>query len=374
MARRGLKASPGRVLVVLAEDTALSAARWLLTDPDRRVIQQGRVPSEGGASPPPAEQTVLLVAGQDVLTRRLSLPATRPAQRRSEALTLLQTQGLAATPDALQLIVAAPDMEGRRLVAALAPGVLDAWRAAAGRLGLTPDVILPDSLLPPPPSDEDWIALPLADRVSLRGRDAAVTAEPDLADLLVEGASVTVLDQAARIEAALIDTALAPPLNLLDGLAGPAEPRRWRLAVALAAALALSPLVLTAAQALRLDLMTGRLEHRNHEVMRQTWPDAPAGTAPLDEARRRLGPAGLSGGFTRVAAALFAAVEDMEGAQLQTLLLDETGALRATLAHADYGDTPRLDAALEPFGLAAEEEAVNEENGRVISDILVTPR
>lgn len=367
--------APARVLVALAEDTALSAVRWLLADADRRVIQRGRLDAHGGEPPPlAADRTVLIAPGQAAVTRRLEITAARPAQARAAALYQLGEQ-LAAQADSLHAAVGAPGLDGLRWVSAVDTATLEAWRAQAARLGLGAGVIAPDSLLPEPPAEDgDWSAVVLGDRVALRAADRALTVEPDLAQALVGDTPVAVTEDAAGLEARMIALAFDPPLNLLDGLGREGEAgglRPWRRAAVLAGALLASPLVLTAADAIRHDVLAGTLERRSAVEARRAWPDLPAGAAPIDEARRRLGP---GGGFTPAVAALFAALEGLEGVSLQTLLVDDAGALRASLAHPDYADMRTLDAALEPYGLGVTEDSTSQEDGRVISDVVVAAR
>lgn len=376
---RGFARPSSRVLIVVAEDAAMTAARWMLAGPDRRVIQRGRAGTKApGATPWPVkiDRTVLIVHGGAVVARRPALSPGRSAQMRASALYRLGEEGLAGPADGLHLALGAPDAEGRRLAAAVDRSALDGWLAQAATMGLAPDAILPDSLCPPSPEGEGWTRVALFDRVVLRGPDQAVSLEPELADLVTAGASVRALDDPEQIEAMLVAAAFDPPVNLLDGLkrgAAGAEARRWRIPAILAAALALSPLALMAAEAVRFELLAGELDRRSAAVVKRIWPDVPPGADAAAEARARLGPSG-AGGFTGDVAALFTAMEQMEGVKVQMLSLEDDGALRVSVAHPDPADMAHLNTALEPFGLTLSEEGLGEEDGRVLSDIRVTRR
>ena len=366
---------PTRILIAVAEDAELASVRWLLTGPDRRILMEGGLPGDGATPLPGAlDRVVLAVPGQDVVTRRLDLGAARPAQARAAALFQL-AQDMAEPAEDLHAATGAPDAEGRRMAAAVSAATLARWRRRAVDLGLTPDVILPDSLLPPAPEDGGWTALNLFDRVAMRGRDAAFTAEPDLAAAITGGETVSVMEADGRIAEGVIATALEPPLNLLEGLAEGAAPagwRPWRRAMALAAALAAAPLLMIAAEAVRFEIVAHTLEQRSRDTVRETWPEAAPGADPGAEARRRLGPV-LNGGFSGLAAALFTAIEQVDGTELETLVLDDGGEVRAAIGHRDYSDLERLNAALAHHGLLLSADSTLEENGRMVSDVVAAP-
>lgn len=380
MKTRPFEKPGGRRLVVVAEDADVSEMRWMLVGSDRRVIQRGRAtvdePDEA-TWPMGVDRTVLITPGFAVIVRRTAPLSGRPAQMRASALYRLGEEGLAGPLDDLHLALGAPDVDRRRMAAAVLRGVLEHWRAQAARLGGAPDVIVPDGLCAPAPDTEDWTRLDLFDRVVLRGRDQAVTVEPDLAEMMTAGATVARLEDAEAVEAALIATAFDPPVNLLDGLARPTVAsggRAWAAAAVLAVLVALSPLMQTAAEAVRHDLTAGELDRRSATAARRLWPDMAPGADPATEVRARLGPNGGAGGFSGDVAALFSAMEPMEGLKVQMLYLEDDGALRLSVAHPDQADMTHLNTALEPFGLTLSENAMGQEDARALSDIRVTRR
>ncbi len=358
----------------------MQAVQWMLVGPDRRVIQRGR--AEAAASglslwPSKIDRTVLIVHGGAVAARRLSLPSARPPQMRASALFRLNEEGLAGPAGDLHLVLGILDADGRRMTAAVERTVLDDWRAQAARLGLAPDVILPDSLCAPAPEGGGWTGFHLFDRTVLRDRDQALAVEPELAAVLTADVPVMRMDQAEGVEAMLIAAAFDPPANLLDGRVRPAGGsgvRAWRAAAVLAVLVALSPLAQMAAEAIRFEMTAGELERRSAAVMRRTWPDAAPAADPAGEVRARLGPQGGTGSFTHDVATLFSAMEQMEGVQAQMLTLEDDGALGLSVAHPDAADMAHLNAALAPFGLTLTEDGMGEENGRALSNIRVFRR
>lgn len=381
---RGLERAPARVLIAVAEDRAMQAVQWRLVGPDRRVVQGGRAEAAASGAPPwpsKIDRTVLIVHGGAVAARRLSLGSGRPPQMRASALFRLNEDGLAGPAEDLSLAWSAVDAEGRRMTAAVERTVLDDWRAQAARLGLAPDVILPDSLCGPAPEGEGWAGFALFDRMVLRDRDRALAVEPDLADLLMADAPSTRMEDAEDVEAILIAAAFDPPVNLLDGRARPAGGwgggsggGAWRAAAALGVLVALSPLAQAAAEAIRYEMAADQLDRRSAAVMRRLWPDAAPAADPAGEVRARLGPQGGAGSFAGDAATLFGAIEQMEGVQVQMLALEEDGALGLSLAHPDPADMAHLKTALEALGLTLTEEGMGEENGRALSNVRVFRR
>lgn len=365
-----------RVLVAVSEDAALTSIRWLLIGPDRRVIAEGRAPtSESPAASLPSglDRCVLAVPGQAIVTRRLAIARARPAQTLSVALNEL-AQDMTEPAADLHGVMGAPSPNGERLAAAVKAGMLDSWLIRAAELGLTPDVILPDSLLPPPPEDGGWTALNLFDRVAVHGRDGAFTAEPDLAAAVIGSGAMTAMEDDDQITAAVIAAAFDPPLNLLDGRSTGERTawRSWRRAMILTAAVAAMPLLMIASEAMRFEFIAGALDRRSKEAVRAAWPDAAPDADAAVEARRRLGPL-LTGGFSGQTAALFTAIEAVESAALESLVLDDAGEMRAAISHRDYADLERLNAVLADHGLFLTEESVLEENGRMISDVVAAP-
>jgi len=76
------------------------------------------------------------------------------------------------------------------------------------------------------------------------------------------------------------------------------------------------------------------------------------------------------GGPTAAAAALFAAVESVEGAELDSLTADEDG-VRATVTYPAYQDLDALQQAMAARGMSLTDESTVDDQGKVVSEVRV---
>ena len=101
-----------------------------------------------------------------------------------------------------------------------------------------------------------------------------------------------------------------------------------------------------------------------------------ARAAQAEQAAARLDQLQLSagGGPVALSAGLFAALETMDMAQLESLVLSPDGSMRARLSYANISDIEVMRAAMKRDGVMYREEGVREEGGRVISDVIFGAR
>ncbi len=165
----------------------------------------------------------------------------------------------------------------------------------------------------------------------------------------------------------------APAVDLLSGLERKREVRAggWRLAAGLAAALVVSPLILTLAVGARDQVAADRAERRTLALITETMPDAARASDPMEAARRQIAVAPPPGGLASVSAALFAAVEQVEGAELDSLSADPGRGGRATVSYPAFSDLETLRTALAASGLSMSDASTVEDGGRVVSEIIV---
>jgi len=356
-------------ILLLAE--AGQPSPWLIVGDDGHVLQRGQLaPGERLEGEP--VRTVLIVPGTDVLIRWLNLPRKGEAQLTTAAAWALRDD-LAVDPDRVAVALGAPAAQGQgRLVAVAARPLIAAWTAWAEDVGGAPAVILPDSLTPPEPADDTALAaIGFGARTALRGRALAVSAEAELVELLAEGRRVEPLTEAEAVERAVIAAALNPAVNLAGRRrAAPAAPGRWRRSAVLAALAVLSPLVVILAQAGHDEMQARRLDAAARAAVRQALPDAPPTNDPAAEVARRLAQAPPSGGSASTAARLFAALERVDGAELDSLVLDP-GGLRITVTYANASDLEALKQAAAGQGLSLRDQSTVEDGGRIVSDMIV---
>lgn len=359
-----------RTRLILLPPVAGDPAPWLTVDADGRVLERGHI-GIGDPAPIGEMRNVLVVPGSEVAVRRLALEARTDAQARTVALLSLKDQ-LAGEPERLNAALGRAD-EAPRLVAATAALTLQTWIDWSGDLGLAADVILPDSLVPTEPDEECVLhAVRFGPRVALRGRDFAASVEPDLIDLVAAGREVRWIDRAEDVERLLIAAALNPPLNLRPGPAPRAAARGdWRLPIALAAALVVSPLVIALAQGLDDAAEARRLDRETRAMAEALFPGLPPEVDPAAEAGRRAAELPPPGGPAAAAAALFGAMEAVTDADLDALVSDRAGTLRATLTYASPSDLERVKAGLAARGYGLTEESVDDSSGRIVADVII---
>lgn len=363
-----------RTRLVLIPSEGGDPAPFLMLDADGRVLERGHLSVEAPALPGGRVRTVAVVPGADVLVRWLTLPAGRPVQQRAAALWALR-EDLAVDPGGMRVALGPVEADGSRLVAAVSEGRLTAWADALARLGLKADALVPDSLVPAEPEEADAVnTITFGPTVALRGQRLAVSVQPELASMIAGERRLVPIETDAALEARLIATALAPPVDLGggEGQGSTAEGwRAWRLAAGLALALLVSPMVLTAAAAMRDDMAASRLREDAEARARVLFPDMATDADPLDEAQRRLALTPPPGGVAVVASVLFQALEGVPGAELDSLTADPVSGVRATVSYTAFQDLQAIREAIEARGLSMVEEATLEEGDRIASDIIV---
>jgi general secretion pathway protein L len=350
---------------------------YLAVDALGGVIRRGVLPI--GQSPPEPTRDVMVIPGEDALARWLHLPM-RNARQLDAAARLQLADQLALADEDLHLAFGPPQEDGHRLVTAIRRDVLQAWLSAAALHGLQPAAVVPDHLVLPEPEAEGEVftAHPGADLL-VRGRRLAMSLEPETSPLVLAGRQVRELDAAAW-DAALIEAARRPAVNLLQGDMDPGQGFGWtwptlRRAAILAAVLLVSPLVLSTTQTERKELAARSLERATAARVAAVLPAGTTVDDPAIQARVRLealqlaagaGPAGLMGG-------LFTALEPIDQAQLESLVLGPDG-LRATIRFAQISDAELFRRAMRSQGLAYREEGVRDEAGRVVADVMLGQR
>jgi len=359
-----------RIRLILIPPSAALPASCLTLDAQGVVLTRGVLELGSGYAPEPM-RNVAVVPGADVLVRWLELPSGSPAQMAATALHLLRDD-LAAPSDRLTAVLGTVPTSGRRLVAVAGRSLLQTWSDYLASFGLRADVMIPDSLILPEPEEEGGLTATLfgAD-LALRGRELALSVQPDLAEAVAAGRGVKRIERTDEIERLLAAAALNPPINLLagGGRRVEADRRGWKRAAALAAALIVSPLILTLVAAGHDEWRARDTENRAEAAARRAFPDIAAGADAVAEATRRLS-AASPGGAAAAAAALFAAVESVEGAELDSLTVDEAG-VRATVTYATYQDLDALQQAMAAKGMSLTDDSTVDDQGKVVSEVRV---
>ena len=260
----------------------------------------------------------------------------------------------------------------QRLALVVSQALLAAWNDYLDALGVQADVMIPDMMtLPVPAADDALTTASFGPSLALRGQNIALSVQPDLLDLVRGDRRVVPIEDRGEIEQLLVAATLNPPVNLLAGLDRGGERVGWRRAAVLAAVLILSPLVLTLASAARDDLAARQIADGTQELIRTRLPDMATAADPVAEINRQLAVAAPPGGITAAAAALFAAVEGVEGAELDSFVADPETGVRATVTYPAYQDLATLRAALNAAGMRLEDTSTVEDGGHVVSEIII---
>jgi general secretion pathway protein L len=324
--------------------------------------------------PPEPMRTVAIIPGTEVTIRWLDLPVGGPAQQRAAASWMLK-EHLAVPADRLATALGPiPGAGEARLVALVAMPLLQAWIDYLEALDVKPDVIVPDVLTVSEPNEDNSLnAVVFGSATALRGRGFAASIQPDLVALVAGPRRVEAITDAAAVERALVEAALKPPINLLTSLdpARSTARRSWTMASVMAGLLAISPLALIAAAAARDDASArANTVVARAEVVRVA-PDLARRPNPVEALRQRVRAAPPPGGVVGATAALFAAVEGVEAAELDLLIVDPVAGMKASVTHADYQDTQAIARAMRSSGLEVTETAAINDRGRIVSDITI---
>lgn len=354
-------------LLILPAEPGASAQ--LLRDLGPTVARRSLAPGEPAQD---ADPVILVAPGEDIVARWMDLPLGSAAQARSAAAFRLEDEA-ALGGDDLHIAVGEADGAGRTLVTWTAREKLQGWLDAAQAHGLRVEAVIPDYLLLPEDESGVLVVGQLGQRLALRAPGKALTADPGLADLLFEGREHRYLEGEA-LDAQLIAGARSPAVNLLQGrfAVRPAnDGRRLRRLALLAAALIFSPLLLLVVQITHDQWTADGLERRAAKLALSVAPEASRYEDAAGYALSRLVASQTSQGFSDLVARYLNMVESVPGVTLDTLVYGEEGAIRSTIAYANYSDMDQLRIGAKRLGLELTEQSTVSEGGRISSDLVV---
>lgn len=362
---------PTRLLLIPAN--AAQPAPYLVVGPDGYILRRGTLTPDAG-EPLQAMRTVAVTPGADVMIRWLDLPTGSLAQMRAAAAWSMRDD-VAVTAERLATILGPVTPPGQpRLTAVVSRSLLAAWMDYLGALGVKADVLLPDVLALPEPEDADEVmAVSFGENVALRGHHFAATVQPELVELIASNRRIVAVGDPDVVERALVRAALAPAINLLE--TGDREHAggggSWRRAAVLGGLVLVSPVLLTVAAAARDDIAARQMRAEALAAISIAAPDLARTADPVTAFRKRIAAAPPPGGVTAAAAALFAAVEGIEGAELDIFIADPETGVKATVSHPAYSDMARIQASMSEAGMLVTETGTLDDAGRVVSDITI---
>lgn len=345
---------------------------FLRASEDGEVLQRGVIPV--GAPPQDNEDLDRLVApGSDALARWLDLPDRNDIQARSAVTFLLQDEIIESGSE-LHVAIGAADAGDLRLAVVTRMDVVRDWFEQARSRGVEPVSITPDYLLLPEPEGPELVTARFGDLMAVRGERLAFALEPDLAEAVIAGRPCRRL-MLADLEKDLALNAARPAINLLQGVLDPNRPVEsrtpWRRAVIMAALLLVSPLVLLLGEIGRDYAAIWSAERGIRTTLSAAYPAIARSEDPVAATRARLDQLRSADRFPELAAGLFAVVEKVSGAQLDTLSYSETGGLQARVSCTNYSDMDQLKATGRAMGLDIRQGSTVTEGARITSELSI---
>lgn len=318
----------GRLLILIPASG--SALRWRTLDDGGRTLGSGILVGDAQADIPEDMRVTAVVPGSAVSLHWVELAAASAAQAAAAARHM--TADFVAAPIADQHVAAAADADanGLRLIGVVDRAIMAGWLAALARHGLDPDEVVPAPLLLPV-TEGAITTLNSEGMVLVRGPELALETEAALAEIVIAGRPVRVLDRD------ILDLPAYPDvlLNLRQGefrkasqrAVARADVRRiaWLVAACVAAWLGADLVI-----ALRHHFAANAMEAEMQTLAAKALPGTPI-TDPAVQIQQRLAAASTSGGFTGMAASLFSALQASGTLRLESLRYEPTGGMRATL-------------------------------------------
>lgn len=337
--------------------------RWLLIADDA-IVARGEQAS--AIAPQPGETRLLVAPATVVAVHEIDLPALAPAQARAAARLALADQSL-LPPDQLHLTCAIA-REGLYNVALVPRDEMTNWIER-----FDPDIIVPAALMLPLP-DEGYARAAIADEIILRGGGRGFAEDPILTRHVVGSSPVVTLDTEA-LEAAIINSASAPPLNLRDGEFArrqKVDPRWLRRIAMLAVVLLLISLAIPLVEIARLSRASGLLEETSASLAQAALGENVAPEAAVGALDARLaGLRGGGGGFVRVSAAALRAIEATANVELMSLSFDPGGTLRLSIRAANADEIAAVAARMRATGLDVNLGTINPSQGQPVVELRV---
>jgi general secretion pathway protein L len=364
-----------RTRLVLLSPSIVSPSSFLIVEDDARIADRGMLSADAPARPFKG-RTVLVVPGAEIVTRWLELEAGRQARVVEAAADLLKDQ-ISSPREDLHVALGEPEADGTRAVSVVDRALMQQFLDRADDFGVSPDVVIPDHLLLLPLAD-GLLAVTLNGIIAVRGERLAFTVESELATMLIGDRRHVSVERAAEIEGHFAAGLAHLSMNLLQqefsrGGRGLAGWNGYRGVVTLGAIAALSPLALWTAELVRNEAAARGLEARA-EAAARTIIGEPRAADPIGALRGRVAGLRANDGFMQTTAALFEAISQVQGVELEGLSYLQEGVIRATLVHSAGSDVGAVRGALEKSGITVDEDAAQERNGRLISTITLGRR
>lgn len=348
-----------------------------------RVVARGRELEALAAQAEPEDGEAIfqavVVPGQAVTLHWLVVPPGLAPAQAAAAARLMAAEVSAQPLDDMHVAVG-PEAEDRaeRAVALVPALVMAGWIGSLQSRGLDPDLVLAEPLLLPAP-EEGFVRYDRGGQPLFRGAFEAFSIEPELAEVIVDGASVQTIGH-EDYEAGLAAAIAAPAVNLRQGAF--AKRRRWtidwasvRRLILLAGAILLATLAIQIALILRYTYAADRLETEARQVAGTAVPGAATAADPRARLIQRLADLrGGGAGYASITSVLFAAINGVPNVELASLSYERDGSLRATVQADSPATLSLLQGRIAASGFIGEVGPARIGGGRQIAEIIVRAR
>jgi general secretion pathway protein L len=339
------------------------------------VVARGEgVPAPAGEA---AEPPLVVVPAEAVTLHWAELP-DRSAAQAVAAARLLAADASAAPIAELHVAVGREAGQVERPIGIVSIAQMRAWLSTLADHDIDPAALVPAAMLLPRP-DADYVRADLGGAWVVRGATSAFADEPRLTELVTGGKAPTTLGR-DELEAAIIAAVTSPPLDLRQGIFG----RRSRVAIDwklirrlawLVVGILGVTLLISLVQIARYSFAADSLERQADLLARQGLPPGETVNNADRQLDARLNALrGGGAGFSRTAAAVFAAVRSVPGAELRAVAFDANGEMRVTVAGENEGQMADLRSRIEAYGFSVRPGVFQTASGRVSGDMTVNPR
>ncbi len=277
-------------------------------------------------------------------------------------------QGLHAT------VMPTTEPQTPHLVAVTSDSAMTHWIDWCADRGMPNAAIVPAALMLPQP-DAGFMRGQVGPSEVVRGPDSAFDAEEPVAPMLMGREPVTDMSEPG-IDDRLREALDNPPLNLRSGAFAANAPRLFDIArvqriAVLIGFILLASLLISLVRIVQLNLEASRLDTRTVALAQTVDPSVADAADAEVKVGARFAERGGNGGFAGTMAGIMNAMRTVPAVSLASVNQGADGSLRVQFAAPRSDDINKVLIALQGAGWRISANAVQQQGGRVLADIVV---